>query len=722
MSFQASQHMSFVTVTNLDDFKSKENVRKVRTTVMNDYLDKAKEDPLTTDRRAFSKTTPAKKQHVSTQRRPRHRPILPISQSGPSQHDQSSKRTPSERSLGSSKHTANITTSPSSLESTSPRVHMQLRQDSAVSIKEETIAPATSSCSTVFLNEVNDPSVELERHLESFNLAQGALVPAAIDIQWLRNNCARFFRTQGAARRWFAVLIHSPLAYLARLCLTAPFTDLMVSQTSSVEGFSDSDTRLTLEIFDVIPRIINDTLNDPLQQCSNSTMLAIVQLLYGQLYTSYRSLIGSHQFALRQMILARGGLEKLDGNGPVAVGVTMVHLEANFLRNKEGDLDCLNWILVRISDSTAMPWPAPEGPLLRIRDDNTAAMPSSLHSTETNQLIGLMQDLTHQVLQLRKIEVAQTIGSTVAVAAYAEQKAKIYWTMADLTRKVHQTPARTRVYTGVAAWAYEAVRQASFLYSHAIWERRPFHQPVKCTQCVTLASPEKLFDAVRRIPIGDLWGPLAGTLYWALMVGAATCHQIPQGTDGERSDIQTNTPILPSDLVPPLPYSFTHERQISSSTTVDLLDQLLNPPEPHQAGSEADEAGPQALVSPVDLTSAPKEFFILEQRTLNAAKELFDSYAQTRPHDRCSQREVDAGRPFVQRCEDDKSAKRHRVLPTNADPGREEGRAVEHADFIRCFLTANAIRVSLLLRFDHEIAMLRSVATLDQVAAWLRRE
>ncbi|KAF4550583.1 Hypothetical protein D9617_16g013710 [Elsinoe fawcettii] len=716
MAFHASQQISFITATSLADFKTPENVRKVRTTVMNDYLDKAKDDPLSTDKRALGKKSSGNVKHVVSQRR-RHRPLFstPFDAAGP-QPQHSTATSPSNASLSSR---YNATTSPASSTSVNPREYMQIRHDSVTSMKDNGITRPKHSCSTVLLPAIYDPSTELEGHLEAFNYAQGAETPAQIDIEWLRNNCARFFRTQGAALGWFAILIHDPIAYLARLCLTAPFTDVMASELSQPDGFPRSDTRLTLEIFDVIPRMINDKLDDPAQRSSDTTILSVVQLFYGQMMTCYLGLIGSHQLALTQMTLARGGLNNLGTKGAVAISVVTVQLEAAVLMDKHSDGTYVEWIEARLAGNTQVPYPTPEGPLLLTSADMTSFSSSPCYSSETIEMIRLMQELTQEVLRLRRLELMQRQASTTTMSLNNQNRASTYLKMAETIEKVHKMPARTMLHLGIGAWVYEAVRQAALLYSHCIWERRSLHVRVSCTYCAVKPSAEKIYDAVRRVPVGDLWGPLAGVLYWALMVGAAACHQSPQLSSDHTAMARSATAGKRTDLTLPLPFSFTHEHEVKTTTAIALVDKLLSPPQSGEVHTP-DEAS-EALVCPADVSTAPKAFFLLEQRTVNAAKKLFDSYARPRLDDSDSHvfsSHVDLDE--VSRSNDG-SSKRIRSGTTDRDQDKE-AQSKARREHIRRYLTANAIRTSLLLRFDHEVAMLRSVATLSQVAAWLRRE
>ncbi|PNS18222.1 Protein scd2/ral3 [Sphaceloma murrayae] len=745
MAFKASQQMSFVTVTSLDDFKSRENVRKVRKTVMKDYLDKAKDDPSSTDRRATRKRSASSPRSLVANMQQRctgaFRSLLPsppqshYDHSPPSHGPTSPRPTIHAFDQDDATGTASHSSSPKPADLLTPRSDLDINR-------------SKSDCSTAFFAEAPDPGLEMEQYFEEYTRAQGSSSIAA-DTEWLRHSCIRFFRTKGMTERLVPLFFTSPLAYIGRLCITAPYQDIMVSRRPDGEKWPDQDIRLTLEIFDVFPRMVNDTLNDPAERCSDGTILAIVELCYGQLFTPYLGLVGSHQLALKQMALARGGLHCLGGNGAIAASVNLVQVEANILRNQTTDPHCISWLQSYLASRQRPDGYCPDSPLFNSGDHYQVLRSSPLVCPETIDAVRLLRAMTEKVLALKRLELVTSLIAAEHVPLLTSGRTTLLNDIGELVNKAHTLPTHVCGYDEEATKIYEATRQAALLFAHAVWNRRPLNMSSPCASCQTPVSPEKLYTFVKGTSIGELWGLAAGVFYWVFMIGAAASH-VP--SEDSSHTVQTESPsstgykpALCADLTLPLPFSSSPDHAAArANELINVIDQLLDstitsppPPRPNET------PGPvvHRLVEPPDYSDAKQEFFDAELRTGAEAKRLFDLYARPRPakESRPEDEKRDGSSPSLLRREDSawspppsqgqypdrsSSSKRHRVrdvaLYDDQDEERARRRRHVHREYIRRYLTANAVRASMLLRFDHEFVVVKSTATLEMVVSWLR--
>ncbi|KAF4550585.1 Hypothetical protein D9617_16g013730 [Elsinoe fawcettii] len=689
MSAKPQQKFAFITATCPDGFKSKSNITVMRSAVMHDYLDKAKDDPLTTDRRAL------KKRLMEVPRRLLSRTKSP--QSMPAGEVRFVEQHPSQSPPSDLGSAYTFAATPLSIETPTLSDGGASAQSSEHSPQAPAyFSPGNHGCSTALYREVDDLGVEIERYFEDFHRAKGVSIPTPVEMEWLRLQCLKFFATKGKLEKWMPFQMASPLTYLSRLCVAAPYNDIMAAQESALDEVPYVDLRMTMEIFDVLPRMINDALDDPTERDSNSSIVAIIQLFYGQLSTPYLGMVGSHQHALKQMILSRGGLGQLEPNGTIAASLTMLNFEANFLRGLPTDEIYHVWTAGYVHCPQVFSCPSPDGPLFSANADLRCIASSPLCTPQTLEIINLARRMTLAVLRLRRLEIMWGATDLDVIGPSALEKRSAMSEIKKVRAALHEMPkSATGTPSEVAQSIYIATRAAALLYAHAVQNRTSLQQNSHCDVCTESSTAETIYEAVRLTSLGDCWQHLAGTLYWVLIVGAAACH-----------------PLQPK-LHPRFDFEIAGTNREHRLVT---LNSLLAPPSKEQESCNFFSRSP--LVTPPDYKSIPAEAFQMERITLAAAKKLFDSYAYTGSANAYS------GYSQVYIAEDhddqDSAPQAKKTKPTRVENavGAQERLAARN-EYIRRYLTTNAMRVSMLLRFEHEASWVRSVAALAEVRAWL---
>ncbi|KAG8629999.1 hypothetical protein KVT40_001618 [Elsinoe batatas] len=694
---------AFITATTPAEWKSKTNVTAMRSAVMHEYLERARDDPTTTDRRAL------KKRVMDVPRR-----LLGRSKGVKSPPDEQAMR----RDFAVDLRQQQTPQAPPSID---PSIYAPTLSDltsmPALSEGSESASTSRSSptidyhdqnpiygCTTALMPEASDLGVEMERYFEDFHRARRVSIPTPIEMEWLRMQCLKYFATKGKLLKWMPFQISSPLAYLSRLCVAAPYNDIMASQSSPLDSVPFVHLRMTMEIFDVLPRAINDALDDPVQRDSDASIVAIIQMFYGQLSTPYLGLVGSHQAALKRMVGSRGGLGRLDEGGVIAASLTMLDFEANFLRGLPTGGMYHEWTAGYLEVGRRLGCPSPDGPLFVANEDMRCIAASPLCAPRTLEVVRVARSLTLVVLRLRRVEILAGQTGLDAIRSYKQERAVLHAQLRQICGDLHRFPSElSGISDAHLSAVYTAIRAATLLYAHAIQHRTSLQSNIVCHACEAPVTAETIYEAVRTTSLGDCWGHLAGVLYWTLIVAAAACHPA-----------QTAKP-------PSLPFwsfdnSSTTADHNSDAIRLSTIHNLLVPPTEEQEACNIFSTTP--LVTPPDLSAIPPIMFQKEAQTLTKAKELFDSYAcprsteenaresATRAHHASLGREGQEG-TWVRR-----TGRRH----PSGDAGEKQ---VVRQEYVRRYLTANAMRVSFLLRFEHEAAMIRSVAALAEVRTWL---
>ncbi|PNS20316.1 D-arabinitol dehydrogenase 1 [Sphaceloma murrayae] len=700
MADNATQPLSFVTATKLEQFKAPSVMQRVRKTVMRDYLSKQSTGgrtieagrPTRIDARAASTLPPILPKPVPTSRRDSHLPL----------------------ELG----VININTGRIPILSDAPEdFHKRASPDSIDAV----IAPATHR-ESLFVLEPGSIEVakrvgclvayirnqdETNRKASPDPFTTCEPIPTTVDLDLLKINCATYFGSYGLAEQWLPLMLSSPQAFLASLCISAPYTDLMTVHRQGAQLASYTNTRQTMEILDVVPRMINDSINK--HGSSDGNIVSVAQLLMGQLSTPYTALIGSHQSALRQMVNARGGFANLDGNGVLSMNIALINIEANILRGEAADPMYLEFVELYLTQNTNLAEPSPEGPLHWLGPDMRRLAASTLCRPETLRMVVLMQELTVKVIRLHELE-EREMGDILIAKDHALEKARLNDKIWNLILRTHEMPGAVDLHTDSASdWIYETVRLTSLLFCHAVWHRKPLHADLQCSLgCRQIITPEKIQEAVLRTPIRTAWGLLTGVMYWVLMIGAAACHD----PDGEVVNLKTpEIDILSASTSPGARHADNqrrtggatsqHASQRSDITATSIMRGNQQPsPDPiypmeaaaqtfvagkrlyHQYAQKGDVCG---LMSPEEDTNDPFEYRISRPALPRSASDHGTTPLFLR----------DSGFVYNVDQDDGKSldgSKRRRRDDHVSQEAAGKRRQMEMRGYIKRYLTANAIR------------------------------
>ncbi|KAG8626093.1 hypothetical protein KVT40_006494 [Elsinoe batatas] len=700
---------AFVTGNCPADFKKRETLSSVRKAVMRDYLDKAKGDPKTKDRR--------------------------IRANGVEAHNTQSRSPPSAPDAAATAATAATATTYSAgpapiqgrsiLNPMNPMITHRKGHDDYVKLADQLNSrPQDRLPTSIADQDNNDPALvpgigNLERRvafavayhrtqhygrLTSADESASHKMPVFSNLDLLKINCVTYFGSQAAFDQFVPFTANASHTFLASLALSAPFTDLM-DQPPGREGLSPhTDTRHTLELMNILPRIIRDQIKASEDPNSVSNMIAVMCLLVGQLCYPYPGPVAGHQQALRTMILAQGGLDKLPGEGVVAMNMTLANLETSILRHETPESMYLAWIDRYLATHDTFKSPAPIGPLACMPDNLQAIARTPHCSPGTFELVRLMHELIEMVSKLRDDERQRRKYSH----SHQQSGRRGDGALLAICEQVHAMKPLQMNTDSEAGWIYESVRLTSLLLCHAVMRRTSLRASTPCSlrpDCI--ATPTMIQNAVKRTSIKSVWDHLAGVLYWVLMVAATACQEIP---DDIADSLDASTSSGSEDEGSEMDAILEHGAMARATETYTRL--VLDP------SSVSTTSGPQIQSPEVDASrtllaqlGTPTAAQIRADKNYSAMKDLYASYAVTQDSRKCNRGDtIDDGSRQKRAC----VAQR----PPRPEPTADEQRRLKEA-YVKRYFRANALRVSVLLRYEHSLVFLSSVRKLLTVTEWL---
>lgn len=475
--------------------------------------------------------------------------------------------------------------------------------------------------------------------------------------------------------------------------------------------------RQTLEVLDVVPRMINDRIKAPDKSHDDHTAIAIAQLLSCQLATPHHSHLDAHRQALKDIVGHRGGLHRLGGDGVVARFLTITELEAAIFTDISADHIYYAWANLYYPASE-IPKDLPESPLLKIGQGQASHLSEDeLCVAVTPRIIFLIQDLTDLVCEAKKQDSNLHDQGGIRPEWSANDDVSFMASVRHKLHLLHQFPKHTsHADLTDAGWVYETVRLAALRYCHAIESRQPLYEDVRCAystssgECCEPALPRHIYDAIRRSPLKTIWNRLVGVLHWGLLVAAASCPP----TSRHRHILGDGEPRVDDDR--------PSERQNNKRHAGPVREaQLETLPDDSGVPQEVMELFNEYFNNP-DKGSDPSDILM----TSSLHENTFDSPCQY----------MTLQREPTNRTDQQSSARRKRrfseetqdYLNTSTGLGKEidEMEVSEASDketaHIRQFFTSHAIRVSILLRFEHPHVVVHGLRRMADVMSWLRRD
>lgn len=121
------------------------------------------------------------------------------------------------------------------------------------------------------------------------------------------------------------MLLDEPHSFISTLCISSAYLDMMNLTNAPTSNQRTSESLQTIAVRDEVVTMINEQFKfgDPKKFADDQTIIAVIQILCGDLISGNTLHIPVHELGLWSMVQQRGGLHKLGGKGQVAGVLTM---------------------------------------------------------------------------------------------------------------------------------------------------------------------------------------------------------------------------------------------------------------------------------------------------------------------------------------------------------------------------------------------------------------
>ncbi|KAF2016776.1 hypothetical protein BU24DRAFT_409847 [Aaosphaeria arxii CBS 175.79] len=347
---------------------------------------------------------------------------------------------------------------------------------------------------------------------------------------YLVRTCNRAFVSRATIVKWIPVMLSNPHLLLSANNITSTWLDMHA-------GCSGDSKRTALVKSETIGWI-NERLGHPEHQFSDATLMVILHLLAGEMWSSNEKTLRIHQTGISRLISLRGGLDLISANGSALAEVsTSCVVHADIICETEPLAMFNNWNPPEVGPLD-QDTPMPESPLYCPRSELFTLAQDPRCSELTYGILCDMRDLTDlAIAHYRGLEsmlaATQTSRDRARMMEFASQyDAKV----AEIQARLADLPSARQPDQSVSNdWVYESCRIAAIIYASAIISRVPFSQAADPGRAIVLSNAnmaanghlmhrrltEALYEVVERSNMESIWGNMAGTLYWVTAVGAA---------------------------------------------------------------------------------------------------------------------------------------------------------------------------------------------------------
>ncbi|KAH7089790.1 hypothetical protein FB567DRAFT_521560 [Paraphoma chrysanthemicola] len=347
---------------------------------------------------------------------------------------------------------------------------------------------------------------------------------------YLTRQCMRAFASDSTVKKWLPAMLSHPHILLSSTILVSTWLDMRA-------GCSGDSSRTAMVKAETL-RMIHERITNPTTELNDSTLMVILHLLAGEMWSCNEENLRTHEAAVARFITSRGGLRSLENRAVVEVAAACCY---------HCDIFCEVPTLplfhaweppdfVYLDDDAALP----ESPLFSPRSDFHTIANDASCSVHT---LGILYDMR----QLTDVFIAHNAGLGSVYDVEVDSPGRSSPPKVDLEARVSIIHQRllslpTAYQPGHASsedWVYETCRIAALIYTTAIIMRVPFsvaadlshHQyiPIEAESSATAdigylpttRPTEALYEALGRTDVANLWNNMSGVLYWVCLVGAA---------------------------------------------------------------------------------------------------------------------------------------------------------------------------------------------------------
>ena len=429
----------WITGNKPDDFKTKHVMQKVRQTAMGSYLQGARSQA-SNKSRSNSEASDKSQSSVGDQGATKPRPTK--TPKGKGKTDSEKKGLVPNKQL-------------------QPNSNVQGTSDPASQVARQSTLPRRSIVVPIMDNMRGYYPFDLYPVPELYSLGKG-LDPfgtmfqsrdARVNVEGLKFQCASYFGTEGLGKYWIPLCLSYPHAFLSTLYMASAFKDVI--ENSRVESLETAALRQ-----DVI-HFVSEHLTNREQCVADHNIIAVSQLILGNVITRMDAGLTFHQNGIETMIRQRGGLSKLGVHGQLASAVSWANLAIAILREKEPTQMYVEYCTIHSAKKYARDIVIPESPLYRPHDRYVTLANSTKCTPRARKLLDEVQAMVELFIESQHSN-RQSNASKLR----------------NFYHSINQYPPGSRG----DGWRYEAIRLTARVQAQAIIDQVPLSEALKRVQ------------------------------------------------------------------------------------------------------------------------------------------------------------------------------------------------------------------------------------------------
>ncbi|KAI4667571.1 uncharacterized protein J4E88_010235 [Alternaria novae-zelandiae] len=337
-----------------------------------------------------------------------------------------------------------------------------------------------------------------------------------VNVERLKIECSKYFGTEGLGRYWIPECLSYAHTFLSTLYMASAYDDVVHNR--EIESLETAALRQ-----DVI-HFVGGHLTDVEQSVADHNIIAVSQLILGDVISRADLGLRYHQMGIAKMIEQRGGLQTLGVNGQLASAVSWANLATAALQEASPTRMYVDYCEMRALKTYPLIATIPESPLYHPHGKFMTIERSANCNANAQKLL---EDVRTMMEDLLDTNSSRRAGSS--------NKSRSAYDRIIRFRSVQ--PSRKTSILKTKDWKYEAIRLAAIVQAQAMFDQVPLSEAldrssssdVPLQQEVLMREVsgdtilQQLRDALENSDLSDCWSDMAGVLLWiGLVMGAAS--------------------------------------------------------------------------------------------------------------------------------------------------------------------------------------------------------
>lgn len=444
----ASDGLLFITGLSPEDFKSRQNMTRVRKKAMGSYLKERK--PRGADKEQLNRSRDdlgQSRESVGSDQRD------DLSNSGAViPKNVESNRALSQSSVVQVDSGSQRRMTPPAQASRLPRISMDFVLPSA-----PIVIPSREGVTLPYDEISPGPFQSLGKPLDPFQTMFQSNHPR-VSVEELKFYCSRSFGTKAMGMHWIPTVVKLPHTFLSTLCLASAHYDAVYERP--IESVQ------TLALRQEVIHLISQNLLNPESRGDDYNVVALTQLIASEIIAAEEMTLDFHETGIEAMIQQRGGLGQLGMNGRLASAISWISLESAILREARPRTMYFDYCASTCTKTYPNTATIPESPLYCPRSEFETIKRSSRC---TPRAIDLLKDI-RMMMDLFLHEMKQSRHNSLSLKNIDKKITSQYPPAADIQKEDVTT---------TNDWKYEAIRIAGVLTATSITQRMPLSEALK---------------------------------------------------------------------------------------------------------------------------------------------------------------------------------------------------------------------------------------------------